>query len=237
MMKTQYGFDDIMNITKEKVVDLSTVPINYIAFVLDHSGSMSDIAERSRQNFNEQLQQIKTDSADQKNYVTVVEFSDKVHKIYENEDIDNIKEMSTYRTNGCTALYDAIACAIDSVENSMDAERANTAALIVIITDGHENSSTEHRGDSGRLRIKSRIEELQKGGKWTFVFMGAEQNVLETAVEGLGIYASNTMSFFASSQGVMDASKEYMKSYTSWSNSRGVGASSSTNFFNKEENV
>lgn len=226
-------FDDIMDNMDVKVKDLSTVPINYIAFVMDHSGSMCDIADISKNNFNEQLQQIKADSKDHKNYVTIIEFGDTIREVCVNKDIDEVKEMQAYMTNGSTPLYDSIMLAISKIEGFIS-EDDKSAALVTIITDGYENSSMEHSGQKGRLRVKARIEELQKTGKWTFVFMGADQDILETAVDGLGIYAGNTMSFTSTIDGCRESNVRYMSSYTNWSNNRSGGSTSTVNFFENE---
>lgn len=233
------GFDDLVvkiegeGETKKENVDK---PTNHIAFVMDHSGSMSMIAEQSRLNFNEQLQQIKKDSKEQDNYVTIIEFDGNVKEVCSNKDINEVNELEKYWVGGMTALYDAIALAIGRIENNIPKE-GNHAALVVIITDGQENDSKEHKGEKGRLVLKGRIEELQKTDKWTFVFMGANQDVLETAVEGIGICVGNTLVYKASGDGVRDSGVKYNTAYDTWSSSRSSGSTYTTSFFDKDKEI
>ena len=231
------GFDDLVSDMEEgdegKVKDDSR-PVNHIAFVMDHSGSMGDISEQSRTNFNEQLEQIKKDSDEQSNYVTIIEFDNRVKEVCRGKDINAIEPLKTYWLGGMTALYDAIMHTISCIENDMPKE-GNHAALVTIITDGYENASVENKQDEGRLRIKERIERLQKTDNWTFVFMGAGQDVLETAVEGLGVNRLNTMSFSASNKGVRDSGATYKMSYENYSENRMKGVTNSTSFFNDND--
>jgi len=240
------GFDDLIieeqedAIVEEMEKHQRVEPIrNHIAFVMDHSGSVSNLADVMRTNFNEQLAQIRKDSGEQENYVTLIEFDSEIKTRCRNKHIDAIKNLDEYWIGGMTALYDSVMLAINYLETDMPKE-GNNAALVVIITDGYENASVENGGDEGRLRLKERIEKLQDTGKWTFVFMGADQDVLETAVSNMGIAVGNTMAFAASTDGVKEASETYAMSYSSYSNSRSnstlSGYTGTTGFFGSSGN-
>jgi len=241
------GFDDLMDKEAHKAASNETIkklepikkaifslaeePItNYIAFVMDHSGSMSNMAERSRTNFNEQLAQIRKDSSEQENFVTLIEFDSEIKEVCRNKLIDTIKDLDEYWIGGRTALYDSVMHAINSIEKDMPKE-GNNAALVTIITDGWENASQENGGEQGRLRLKERITKLQDSGKWTFVFMGADQDVMETAVHNMGIHVNNTMSFAGNDKGIRDADVVYKMSYGNYSKSRMTGTTGTTGFF------
>lgn len=224
------GFDDLM--MDEEIRD--DKPNNFIGFVVDHSGSMSSVKENARTDFNEKLAQIKKDSYDMNNYVTIVEFDGRPKMVCENEDINNISELDEYWIGGTTALYDAINKAIIAIESKMPKD-GNNAAIVTIITDGYENASVEFNGNAGRVAIKKRIQELQETDRWTFVFMGADQDVLETAVKDLGIYAVNTMSYDNDSKGIANASATYSMSYENYANTRRMGATASKKFFSNDK--
>jgi len=204
------------------------MPINHIAFIMDHSGSMFHIRDVARDSFNEQLAQIKKDSAGMENLVTVIEFDGSIKEpcIIE-KNIHEVKDIKEYWIGGTTALYDAIATAIGKIELVME-DKGNHAALITIITDGYENASKEYTGDTGRVKLKSRIENLQATGKWTFVFMGADQNVMETAVAGMGIPKGNTLSYFSNDAGYKMSHRIYTSGLSGWSINR-MGGVSGTN--------
>jgi len=65
-------------------------------------------------------------------------------------------------------------------------------AVVVIITDGEENSSIEFDGK----KVKSMIEELQETKNWTFTFVGANIDSISTA-KNYGINVNNVMQFSA----------------------------------------
>jgi hypothetical protein len=214
IVKEEEQDDDVIT-TKDP-----TEPItNHIAFVMDHSGSMSNMADISRTNFNEQLAQIRKDSNEQENFVTLIEFDTDINIKCRNKHIDAIKYLKEYWIGGMTALYDATMQAISSIESDMPKE-GNHAALVVIVTDGYENASIENGGEKGRLRLKDRITKLQDTGKWTFVFMGSDQDVLETAVENMGIHAGNTMAYASTQDGVRESNAAYKMSFDNYSMSR-----------------
>lgn len=205
-------------------------PNNYIAFVMDHSGSMGSVAERSREDFNEKLVQTKKDGEGMNNYVTIIEFDGTIYERSVNEDIENVEPLDDYWIGGTTSLYDAINKAINIVSSSMS-DKKNDAALITIITDGYENSSKELPGEKGRRTLKKRIEELQDSGNWTFVFMGADQDVMKTAVEGMGISRLNTMSYSNDDEGIKERGETYSIGTTTWFKGRAYGKTSSRSFF------
>jgi hypothetical protein len=70
-----------------------------------------------------------------------------------------------------TRLYDGIGTAVDEVGkwlNDMDESERPSKNLIVIITDGGENSSTEYRLKD----IKDRIKEQTEKYSWDFIYLG-----------------------------------------------------------------
>src|SRR5213076_3329044 len=76
---------------------------------------------------------------------------------------------ATYLPRGTTPLYDAIAQMIHQVDKS---GVAYDRTVFVIMTDGLENASIEY----DKKKLHDLIEEKEKTGRWTFVFLGADQN-------------------------------------------------------------
>lgn len=222
----------------------------YVAMILDKSGSMNTIASEAINHFNEQLQVLKEESnapnqiakkmlkdEDVKGietHLTLVEFNQDVETIVLNDDVNNVSELNhnSYQPGGMTALYDAIGKTIKKFLDFDGINDSNVSVLFSIITDGEENASKEFPGEEGRKRIKSQIEELQKSGQWTFTFLGANQDVLETAVDGLGIYQGNVATYDYSSKGLniaMQAHTNGTKAYFNALKSNSVMAS--TDFY------
>jgi len=65
-----------------------------------------------------------------------------------------------------------------------------TTVVVVIITDGHENSSKYFTLEN----IKQTIARLEKIGKWTFSFLGADIDAVSVAKD-LAINQKNSFSF------------------------------------------
>lgn len=225
----------------------------YVAIILDKSGSMDTIKNEAINHFNEQLQVLKEESNapdkvakkmlqnEESNavetHVTFVTFNNNVETLIENDDVNNISEIddSTYKPGGTTALYDAIGETIEKFQSYSDINDSNVSVLFTIITDGQENASEKFNGENGRKKVKSQIDELQKTGKWTFTFMGANQDVMETAVDGLGIRAGNTMSFDYSAEGMTLASDTHSMSTRAYFTARREGNLSVTSFYDSED--
>lgn len=192
---------------------MSTIK-TFAAIILDKSGSMGNMKDFAINTFNEQIQTLREESNNPKEitkkilkgakdvtgvetYLTLVSFNDSVKFHTFNEDINIVDEFPAdeYSPNGSTALFDAIGETIDRFTGEIpELEEENAGALLVVVTDGQENASRNYKGDDGRKKLKSRIEELQETGKWTITFMGAE-DVFEAAVEGLGLSFANTITW------------------------------------------
>lgn len=189
---------------------MSTIK-TYVALILDKSGSMSSIREKAIKDFNEQIQTLKSQSNSPKEItkkllkndtdtpativtnLTLVTFADTVDFLNFNEDVNIVQEISPndYRPNGSTALMDAIGETLDRFAAEIpEIQDPDTGALIIIVTDGEENSSKRYGGQHGKNQLKKRIDELQATGKWTITFMGAE-NVWAIS-QDLGLAFGNT---------------------------------------------
>ena len=75
-----------------------------------------------------------------------------------------------YTPSGGTNLFDAVAHIIHETERVADAQVDKTGVLIVIYTDGRENSSVEQTVTSINSLIKAKEDQ-----GWTFMYLGAEK--------------------------------------------------------------
>jgi hypothetical protein len=148
-------------------------------------------------NYNEQLATLKKESEEgMETLVTVIEFDNEIICTHDNVPVEDIKPLKEYWTRGMTSFYDAVAYGISRVKTRMEAdERENKAALIVIETDGYENSSSDYHGEEGRQRLKKLINELEATGRWTFTFLGA--GIDEKLAENIGMSFGNIMTIKA----------------------------------------
>jgi uncharacterized protein YegL len=159
--------------------------------------------------------------------ITIIEFDDKYEVLCDYIDLEKtpIMTIDNWTPRGMTALYDAIGKGINTLTdtyNKLKPEEIPSKVLVVILTDGLENSSTEFDGKM----IKKLIEEKQEKN-WNFIFLGANQDAFAVS-NNLGISRGNTMTFSADAAG---AAVYTMSLNNATSSYRGMSANSSD--FNK----
>ena len=169
---------------------------NEVVFIIDKSGSMSDLVSDTIGGFNSMLNEQKENNVDGKVLVSTVLFNERRKVVHDREDIVNVKEMTkkNYVPSGCTALIDAIGYGIkhiSSVHKYIRPEDIPDHTLFIIITDGLENASHTYSSNE----VKEMIKDKQDNDNWEFMFIGANIDSVETAEE-MGIdkdYAINYM--------------------------------------------
>lgn len=177
--------------------------LNELVFIIDNSGSMEKNAQATCDGFNELIQEQKKLPVDVK--VTTVLFNDEVKIIHNGENLRYRHKLTPDRLqpNGMTALCDAVCTTIDKVgerlANTPEDQRPGKI-LVVIITDGHENSSKEFNMQN----VKARITHQREKYNWEFMFIGANIDTAEYG-KNMGIAAVNTVSFKADLTGTMQA--------------------------------
>lgn len=146
----------------------------HVCFIIDESGSMagteSDIIGGFKKVIDEQ-KAIKNGKC----AVSLYKFDTNVTELYVGKDVNEVKYLdeNTYRPGGCTAMNDAIGTAIDNIGkwlNDMDENERPEKNLIVIMTDGEENSSVEYSFD----KVKDMIKHQEEKYNWTFMYLGAD---------------------------------------------------------------
>jgi hypothetical protein len=169
----------------------------YYHIILDQSGSMQDCLQSTISGFNEQLQVIKSLQKrfpEQEVRVGLTRFNQEVMHTYFAQLPDEVSELSReiYNPSGSTALYDAIGMTTRKLNENIGTELISdiATAVVVIITDGYENSSRQF----DLAQIKSMIRELEATGKWTFSYLGATLDAVRIAAN-LNIQHQNSISF------------------------------------------
>lgn len=156
----------------------------HIGYVLDMSGSMSDGGSDVPGGVANYIDSTKKEIPDASFTLTIF---DTVFETWVDSlplSAINGKELvRKYQPRGGTALYDAVGDTIEKIKRQM---RAGDRAIVVITTDGEENSSRVENEKS----INKKIKKLQKSGDWTFVFIGTEIDAWDAARK-IGIYDGN----------------------------------------------
>ncbi len=155
----------------------------HICFVLDESGSMyyssTDVIGGFKSLIEEQKKQNQGECI-----ISVYKFSDEVKHDYIGKSIYEIPDLE-YSPGGCTAMNDGIGTAIDEIGewlSNMDESERPSKNLIVIMTDGQENSSKKYSFKD----VKDRIKHQEEKYNWSFVYMGTDLADTEEATN-LGI--------------------------------------------------
>lgn len=141
----------------------------HVAFIIDSSGSMSGSESDVIGGFKKTIEEQKA-VKDGECIVTLYEFASDVKQVYLGKTLDKVEDLD-YRVGGMTRLYDGIGTAVDDIGkwlSNMDESERPSKNLIVIITDGGENSSTEYRLKD----IKDRIKEQTEKYSWDFIYLG-----------------------------------------------------------------
>ena len=141
----------------------------HVAFIIDSSGSMSGSESDVIGGFKKTIEEQKA-VKDGECIVSLYEFASDVKQVYLGKALDKVEDLE-YRVGGMTRLYDGIGTAVDDIGKwlaNMDESERPSKNLIVIITDGGENSSTEYRLKD----IKDRIKEQTEKYSWDFIYLG-----------------------------------------------------------------
>lgn len=165
------------------------MPKTHIAIILDRSGSMAGTAVQTVVGYNEHVEQIKEDSKTQEILVSLITFNGNVYEHFWDENADKLTRAAAedYVTQGSTALYDAMGYVIDKYQKTT-VEDADTAYLLIVITDGEENASKQYKSS---VELKNRIESLQKDKNWTFTYMGCSKEGLFKMAQETGMSLGN----------------------------------------------
>jgi Mg-chelatase subunit ChlD len=220
-------------INKENVVPKET----HYLLIVDASSSMSPLLKSTISGVNEQIETIKQlekEHPEQKYTMSFIHFNSKVTIEYtdrKTESLNHINE-SNYVCSGMTALLDAIGVGVRDL-NEKISDKINSgeaSAVVVIITDGEENSSREFDG----RKIKAMIEELQATGRWTFTFVGANIDSISTA-RNYGIDVKNVMQYSADVDSNSRVYASLSRSFKSRARSMDLGDYKSDTFLSDED--
>jgi hypothetical protein len=158
--------------------------------ILDESGSMKSIRQKTIDTFNELMSgndALVAENPDQEHRITFVTFNgDGISEVFFNAPLNNDLRITkeTYQPHHSTPLFDAMGSSILKVKHLLYGI-ANHAVNVTILTDGMENASREFTGKE----IKRMVEDL-KSRNWAFVYYGTDQDV-DAVADQIGISQSN----------------------------------------------
>lgn len=165
----------------------------HLGLLLDESGSMAGNTQAVIDGTNEFVGSMKGVKNSDRTKVTLTTFDtalgadDVCHERWAGIPLDDAPRVTEldYVPRGGTPLNDALIKTIETMGGRMNKK---DAALLMIFTDGHENSSRSSSAD-----VKRVIEAKEEEG-WSFIYLGANQDAFaETQKIGLsrvGAYSS-----------------------------------------------
>ena len=166
-----------------------------ISIILDESGSMISCLNPTIEGFNEYVSGQRNSPEAGQVYMSLTKFDAPNIKIeYVNKPISEVPELSrhNYKPNGGTNLFDAIGNTINNVEgvlSKIPEQAQRPAVIVVIMTDGHENSSREYSANT----IKKMVSAAESA-EWLFLFIGANIDSF-AAGSAIGMTVANTASY------------------------------------------
>lgn len=181
----------------------------HVCFVIDESSSMfssvDSVVEGFAKVINEQKANTEGTCA-----ISLFKFNSTVSEVYRGVDVHKVQYLekdlnpnwmgicssslvsaNVYSPNGMTALYDGVGTAIDTIGKwlaSMPEDERPEKNLIVVMTDGGENSSLRYSLKDMQDKIKHQTEKYN----WTFMYIGTDVADLSEARELGFTYAANS---------------------------------------------
>lgn len=198
-----------------------------INVVLDETGSMESIKQKTIDGFNDYVNSLR--NKDGNIFISLTKFnSGKTQVVYEALPVGKVPALTSesYNPGNNTPLFDAVGKSISKVDTLVSQQLIKPSVLMVIITDGEENASTEYKLET----IKKIIEEKQNRPEkdWTFAFLGADLTSWQQG-QNMGIATLSTMQY---DPGKIDKAFCAVGSCTAYFLAR--GASATTTFFSNE---
>jgi len=137
----------------------------------------------------------------------LVQFNSIVKPCYTAINLAEVEDLCTrdYPTDGYTALLDAVGKTVYNTGvrlNKLPVDERPDRVLILIITDGEENSSTEW----GSQQVNNTIKHQQNKYSWEFQFIGSNIDAI-AASSWLGIKDGKALTYSSSSKGTNTAFK------------------------------
>ncbi len=212
----------------------------YVGISKDHSGSMIHLGKQAARDYNSLVLSIQG-AAKQNNIDTIVSVVKcgigpgygRVEREIVNSSVHALKPIAeySYLTNGnSTPLFDSVGELIELFKGVPDYNDLNVSFLLMIITDGMENSSSKWRHKLG-----DEIRNLQSSDRWTFVFR--VPHGYRSSLTSLGIPEGNILEWEQTEHGLFTATAATTSAIDSFYVSRSKGATATRSFYSSNLTV
>lgn len=161
----------------------------HILTIVDRSGSMTNVRNDMIGGLNEFFKS--QSEGEGKCLVDYVQFDTTVDHVYSDKDIKDAEAFLEPR--GMTALHDAIGISVTNLgkrfEKLAESSRPGNV-IVVVVTDGFENSSKEW----SQSAVKDLIKQQEDEWDWTFTFLGANMDAVNVGT-GLGFKGEYSLTY------------------------------------------
>lgn len=164
-------------------------PYTHISVIVDRSGSMRGLEK-------DMIGGLKSFFKDQAKIegickVDYAQFDTEYEEVFTDTLVASAKPVLEPR--GFTALHDALGKNITNLKakfKAMPKEERPDNVIVIVVTDGGENSSREFNA----AQVKALVEKRRKKDDWQFVFLGANQDAVTNGTS-LGFARGSSMTF------------------------------------------
>lgn len=186
----------------------TTQPMNknltQIVFILDRSGSMQSMATEAIGGFNAFVEAQQKEEGEAN--ISLILFDHEYLPVTMDTPIKEMPELTEadYVPRGTTALLDAMGRTIDDLGKRLSSlpEDARPADVIVVtLTDGLENASSDYARD----QVAKMVKHQQEKYGWEFLFLGADLESVRQA-EALNIPTTNARQYASVEEGIYTSS-------------------------------
>lgn len=168
-----------------------------LGVLVDRSGSMMSIKKDMEGGLNTLIKEQRELTGECE--ITLAQFDNRYENICESVPLQDFEGYELI-PRGSTSLLDAIGKFVTEIGQSLstcEEDKRPGQVIIVIITDGHENSSREWKWTT----VKELIKNQESQWSWKFVFLGANIDAEAVGMD-LGIDRGSTITYAATADGV-----------------------------------
>lgn len=185
-----------------------------VGMVLDRSGSMSSILQDTIGGFNSFVEAQRQGLGENEQVYVIAQFDNEYEVLQDGVDLDDVIVLnaSNFVPRGGTALLDAMGRTIHALDAVLARDNTIDRVIMVTLTDGGENASSEFTRD----QVFDLISQRKESGLWDFNFVGANQDAIQVG-SSLGIAAQNCANYAANAGGTQKAFDAMTRSVQSYS--------------------
>lgn len=199
--------------------------INHIVFVIDRSGSMSQLSSTVVEVFDNQIKYLATRSKElnQETRVSVYLFDDVTENLIYDMDVMRLPSLKEhFQVRGYTALIDATLKSIDDLQKTPELY-GDHSFLLYVLTDGNENRSA-----NSASTLAAKIQSLRDN--WTLGVLVPDAPSLMTAKQ-FGFPANNISVWSTTVKGLLEVGNTIQAATENFFQGRALGKRGTKSLF------